>query len=148
MSEVADEIPDLAEETASPRATSRRRRWLAYVGAALVLGLGGVWLVRERLANRIIADQLESYGLPGKYEIEKIGVGRQVLRKVVIGDPARPDFTADEVTIETDLALGLPTFGRITLVRPRLYGSYTKGKLSFGALDKVFFAKSERPPGL
>lgn len=147
MPEAADEIPDLAEQDAPPP-RRRRRRWLLALAAIVFVALGAVWLARERLAERIIAGQLEELDLPAKYDIERISVNRQVLRDVVIGDPARPDFTAQEVVVETELTLGLPTFGRVTLVRPRLYGTYRQGKLSFGALDKVIFAETDRAPGL
>ena len=122
-------------------APPRARRWrlvLAILGGVLVLaGLYG-WFTREQIADRLIAGQLESLGLPGTYEIESIGPSEQILRNVVIGDPEKPDLTIERVEA------GLAT-GRIKLVKPRLYGSYRDGKLSFGSLDPVIFAKSEGP---
>ncbi|MFX8250640.1 hypothetical protein ABTL38_19725, partial [Acinetobacter baumannii] len=38
---------------------------------------------------------------------------------------------------------GLPGIGRVTLVRPRLYGRWSGPGVSFGALDRVLFG----PPG-
>jgi hypothetical protein len=114
----------------------------------LTLALAGAWLARERIAHRIVSGQLEDLGLPATYEIEKVGTKRQILTNVVVGDPARPDFTAERVEIETRLTFGTPTIGEITLVRPRLFGRITNGKLSFGALDKVIYANRGGPKGL
>ena len=145
MSEAAAEPLEAPEEAAPlPR---RRRRWRV-LAVLLVFALAAVWLARERIANRIIAGQLEQLDLPATYELEKVSATRQVLRNVVIGDPGRPDMTVERIEIETVLTFGLPTFGEVKLVRPRLYGTYKEAKASFGTLDKLIFAESERPPGL
>lgn len=117
--------------------------------AMLALALLIAWLGRERIADNIIADQLQQYELPGTYEIESIGPTRQVVRNVVIGDPADPDLTIDRVAINLRYRLGFPAIGRIELTRPRLFGSIDgTGRITFGSLDKVIFAASDRPPGL
>ena len=90
MTEVAVDYP------AEAKAPRRRRFWpLAFAGLALLLAavLAIAWLTRERIAGNIIAGQIAQFGLPASYEIESIGTNAQVLRKVVIGDPARPDLT-------------------------------------------------------
>ncbi len=148
MPEAEDELPENAAEAAP---ALRPRRW-PYV-LALVLGLVGLaaaalWVQRENLAHRIIGGQLEQYGLPATYKLEQVGPLTQVITGVVVGDPARPDFTAERVEIRIVPTLGLPTIGSVRLVRPRLYGSFMGGKLIFGALDKVLFAPTERAPGL
>lgn len=101
------------------------------------------WLSRERLADNYIGAQLAQLGLPATYEIERIGPAQQVLRNIVVGDPRRPDLTVERADAVIRYRFGFPTLGRITLVRPRLYGSYRGGKLSFGSLDKVLFAQQE-----
>jgi len=129
----------------------RRARWLrvaAVAGGVVALGLGTVWLTRERIADDIIADQLKSLGLPGTYKIESVGPREQVLSHVVIGDPRAPDLTIERAVIEIEPRLGFPAIGRITLVSPRLYGTWTDGRVSFGSLDKVLFARREGPKGL
>lgn len=140
----ADEalVADQPEETVSPR----RRRWPLVLGAVLlvlVAGLVTAWLSRERIADNYIGAQLRDMGLPATYEIERIGTDRQVLRNVVIGDPLRPDLTIERAEAQIRYRLGFPAIGRITLVRPRLFGSHQGGKFSFGSLDKVLFAPSE-----
>jgi hypothetical protein len=145
MSEAADELLEAPEEQAPPPRRKRRWRVLALL---LVVALVAVWLARERIAHRIIVRQLESYELPATYELDQVSATRQVLSNIAIGDPARPDMTIERVEIETVLTFGLPTIGEIVLVRPRLYGSYKDAKASFGTLDKLIFAESERPAGL
>ncbi len=143
MADSDEDVPGLEPDAAElPRP---RRRWR--IGAALLcvvaLVLGGLWLARERLADRIIAGQIETLGLPATYAIESIGPARQVLRDVVVGDPARPDLTIERVVIEIEPALGVPVISKVTLTRPRLYGSYQGGKASFGSLDKWLFTGSK-----
>jgi hypothetical protein len=123
-----------------------RRRWpLVLAGLALLLGaaLAWAWISRERLADDYLGGQLREMGLPATYEIVQIGPVSQILRNIVIGDPQRPDMTIERAEADISYRFGFPSIGRITLVRPRFYGSYRGGKLSFGSLDKVLFAKTE-----
>lgn len=139
---------EATEPEAELPATGRKRRWPLVLAVFLVVALGSAWFARERIANRIIAGQLEDLGLPGQYEIESIGAKRQVLNNIVIGDPARPDLVVPRAIVEFEPRLGVPTLGRVTLEGARLRGSYRQGKLSFGALDSVIFAKRAGPAGL
>ena len=92
---------EMAEPDTTPAPAPRRR--IRRVGvsalAIAVLGLGGLWLSRNSIADRIIVGQLEGYGVPARYEIESIGPATQVLRNVVIGDPRRPDLTIERVEV-------------------------------------------------
>ncbi len=149
MSTAEDELPEIAAE-ADP-ASRPNRRLLALVAflAVLALGLSALWLQRENLAHKIISRQLDQYDLPATYRLEEVGPLEQVLTQVVVGDPAHPDFTADRVEIHIAPTLGLPTIGRVRLIRPRLYGAYRSGVLTFGKLDRVLFAPGpKRAPGL
>lgn len=140
MPEATDELPENAAE-AAPASRLRPWQWaLVAVLAILALALLAVWLQRENLAHRIISRQLSHYDLPARYRLEKVGPLEQILTHVVVGDPARPDFTAERVEIHITPTLGLPTIGRIRLVQPRLFGVYKSGRLSFGSLDRVVFA--------
>lgn len=132
------------------RARWRRKRVLlpAGVAAGLALGLGIAWQAREQIAGDIVDGQLSAYGVPATYAIERITGQRQVLRDVVVGDPARPDLTVERVELRLAYGLGAPEIEGITLVNPRLYGRVAKGRLSFGHLDKVIYRDSGQPPGL
>ena len=140
----ADQIAlaDDPEEISPPN----RRRWPLVLGVAallLAVALISAWLSRERIADNYLGAQLREMGVPATYEIERIGPVSQVLRNIVIGDPKRPDMTIERAEAAIRYRFGFPTVGRITVVRPRLYGSYRGGKLSFGSLDKVLFDKTE-----
>lgn len=119
------------------------RRWVSVLALGLgllALGLVALWLQRESLAHRIIAGQLARYDLPATYQLERIGPRTQVLSRVVVGDPARPNFTAERIEVRIAPTLGLPMIGSVRLVRPRLYGALQGGRLTFGTLDRVLFA--------
>ena len=142
MAEVADDHP---AEASAPR---RRRIWPLALGALAVLlaaGLAMAWLMRERIADNVIAGQIEKFGLPARYEIESIGTDAQVLRNVVIGDPARPDLTIERVTVAIEARWGVPGLGRITLDRPRLFARWKDGRVSFGSLDPLLYTGSKAP---
>lgn len=128
----------------------RRKRILFSLGlgGALALALLVAWLSREEIAEDFINDELRANGLPATYEIERIGGQQQILRNLVIGDPARPDFTAERVEVRIAYRLGAPQIGRITLVRPRIFGRLKDGRVSFGSLDRVLYRDSGKPPGL
>lgn len=147
MSEDEFPAPDLAEEAPAPR---RRKRWrvLGALAFMLLLVLSVGWCAREKIANQIIAGSFEDLGLPATYEIEKVGTKRQILKNIVIGDPAKPDMTVERAEIEIVPTFGMPTVGKVTLVRPRLYGTFKQAKFSLGALDKILFAKRDGPKGL
>lgn len=138
------------DEEMFARPARRRRRWviLAIFGAVLLVLLAAVWWQREDIARDFIGDQLATMNVPAKYEIESIGPRRQVIRNVVVGDPRNPDLTVERVEVAMRVQWGLPAIGRITVVKPRLYGTYRQGKLSFGSLDPVIFAGTKEPPRL
>jgi len=143
--------PDQANPTndGPPRPESgSRRRWLrvlSIVAVVALLALAILWTQRERIADNVIAGELRSRGIPATYTVERIGGRHQVLRDVVIGDPARPDLTVARATVEIRYRLGFPAIGRIVLEKPRLFGSYRRGKLSFGSLDPLIFTGSKEP---
>ncbi|MFC4295658.1 YdbH domain-containing protein [Novosphingobium tardum] len=136
-------ILDSAPADETPRQERRRFGRLARVlGAFLVImlfALAIVWSQRERIADNVIEGELRSRGIPATYKIERIAGRNQILRDIVVGDPARPDLTAERAQVEILYRLGLPRIGRITLTKPRLFGTLKGGKLSFGTLDPLLF---------
>jgi hypothetical protein len=140
-----DDLP----ATQSPPCRSRARgavpRLLAGLLIVLALAFGYLWATRKTIADHFIEGQLHDLGLPGSYDVVAIGPGEEIIRNLVIGDPARPDLTVAEVRVRTRLRFGFPGLGRITLVRPRLYGQVVRGRVSFGTIDKVLFTGSKAP---
>lgn len=83
LNESAGGLPD------APRGRKRRRIALVSAGALAALAIG-LWSAREQIAGGLIDRQLAQLNLHGRYTIEGIGADRQVLRDIVIGDPAIP----------------------------------------------------------
>ena len=144
-----DEALESAPPDETPRARERRYGRLAKALAILVLvvalAFAILWTQRERIADNVIGRELEGRGIPATYRVERIGARRQVLADIVVGDPQRPDLTVRRAEVELVYRLGFPRIGRITLVEPRLYGSYRNSKLSFGSLDPLLFTGSKQP---
>lgn len=145
---MAEQAEDPSELAAIPPRRRRRvgRKALGVVLLVLVAVLSWAWLSRERLADDFITGQLEQLGLDAHYKIESIGPTRQVLTDIVVGDPARPDLTIERVEVSIEPQWPLVGISGIKAVRPRLYGTYYDGKLSFGALDKVLFGGESKEP--
>ena len=96
----------------------RGRRWRLFALAALVLVIAGglaLWFSRERIVDDIIRDQFEAHSIPAQYTIERVGAQTQVLTDVVLGDPARPDFTAQRIVVTLRHRFGVPEIGGVEL---------------------------------
>ncbi len=141
-----DNDADIVPEGAA--AVSRRRWWRAalWFVAALIVLLAATWFSRERIADNLIASQLKSYGIPATYKIRQIGPSTQILSDIVVGDPAHPDLTVERAEVTLVQRFGFPYVGEVKVLRPRLYGSFRAGKLSFGALDPLLFDKTNKEP--
>lgn len=138
------------ESEVLPRAPSRRRRYLARTAGGttvlVLVAIGAAWFSRKDIAEGLIRDSLQQYDLPAQYEVISIGPDRQVIGNVVIGDPARPDMKVERAIVTLRYRFGFPAIGQVQLVRPRLYGRLVDGRVSFGTLDRVFYAgKSDEP---
>lgn len=136
---------DLARDDRARSARPRWRRWALGGAGLLALALGGAWGLRERIAADAIDRELSVLGLPAHYRIESIGLGREVLGAITVGDPAHPDLTVERVEVVLRYGLGGPVIDRITLVRPRLHARLVAGQLHFGALDRLLQGPATAP---
>ncbi|MBV1917969.1 MAG: YdbH domain-containing protein, partial [Sphingomonadaceae bacterium] len=141
-----DDVTVAAQDAA---ANGSRWQWwqlalLALLGLLVVVIAVG-WSSREKIAGTLISSELERHGIKASYTIESIGLGRQVLANLVLGDPEKPDFTAERVVVGISPRLGVPAVSGLILVKPRLYGGYRQGELSFGSLDPLIFTDSDAP---
>lgn len=143
------DLPDLGGARRL-RLWPQRWRWRISIVLAGLIALAAAlaWFNREQIAADLIDDTLTQYDLDASYTIESIGTRRQVITDLVMGDPDAPDLTAERVVLDISYTYGPPELGKIVLERPRLYGSFKDGKLSFGSLDPLLFAESEEPSGL
>ena len=143
---------DDPEITAPPdrgaAAPGRGRGWklalFALMGLFLLIVAVG-WFSREQIADNLISAELERLGIPAQYTIESIGPQRQIISDVILGEPDRPDFTAKRVAVDIALRFGAPAVTRLSLVEPRIYGTFRRGKLSLGSLDPLIFTDSDKP---
>ena len=131
-----------AEFDTSAEVPERRRSfWWRWIVLPLVLILGVValalWIQRHKIAANVIDSYLRSHHVRATYEIDHIGGTRQVLSHIVVGDPRHPDLTIEQAVVEIRYRLGIPGIAALKVTRPRLYGTYLHGKLSFGALDPL-----------
>jgi len=151
---MAQSQPEEAEREAQADVRSglwpKRWRWRVslILLALIILTFAVAWYQREQIAGDLIDDTLAAYDLDASYEIESIGTRQQIIRNLVIGDAATPDFTAERVSLDINYTLGPPQIGRIELTNPRLYGAYKEGVFSLGALDSALFTESAEPAGL
>lgn len=115
------------------------------IGLVLIVLLSVLWLQRRPLAEGFIDRELAARGVPARYEVAEIGMSSQVLRNLVIGDPAAPDLVADRVVVRTRLGFGVPEVTGIEAGRVRLRARWVAGRLSLGALDKLLPPPSGKP---
>ena len=143
------EEQELDQQTTSVKAARSAGWWVLIAVAVVLVGLVIYgWATREKIAGNIIQQQLTKYEIPATYEIVSIGPQKQVLRNVVVGDPANPDLTVDQIEVWLRYRFGTPAIGRVKLVKPRLFGTLKDGKPSFGSLDKMIYAESDERPAL
>ena len=140
------------ETDSSVQGGSAWKRWIGRAAIAIAVIAAGVlafvWGTREQIAGNLIDDYLADAGLQATYEIAQIGATTQVIENVVVGNPAAPDLTIERVSVGISYGLGSPGIGSLVLEKPRLYGSYRDGELSFGALDPILFEGSGDASGL
>ena len=129
----------------------RRSRFRLYGGILLVLflvGLIALWVSRTTLADNIVRSQLDEMDVTASYEIDDIGLRRQVIRNLVIGDPDRPDLTAELVEVGNSLSRGGVGINWVRASGVKLFGRLEDGKLSFGELDKFTDRTDDSPLAL
>ena len=139
------------EEEIANDPVGRQSRFRLYGGILLVLilfGLMALWVSRTTLADNVVRSQLDQMDVTASYEIEDIGLRRQVIRNLVIGDPDRPDLTADLVEVGNSLSLGGLGINWVRASGVKLFGRLENGKLSFGELDKFTDPNDDSPLSL
>ncbi len=102
-----------------------------------VLMVALLWLGRKPLAEEALARALASRGVQASYQVKRIGLRWTRIEKVRIGDPKRPDLTADWVEVRLGGALSSISATAIRAGGVRLRGRLVDGRVSLGALDKL-----------
>lgn len=125
---------------------SRSRIMLALLSALLLAALLGLWLMRRPIASDVIDNYLAKSHIPASYELVQVGPQDQLLRNVVLGDPARPDLIARELRINLGWGLKGVRVERIQAIGLRLRAKLdAQGTLSLGSLDRLRPKPSDEP---
>ena len=120
---------------------------LLIVLAVAVIALAVIWVARKPIANRVIADELESKGVQATYTLDRIGLHNQRISNVVIGDPRDPDLVAKRALVQMRIKWnGSVEVYRIVARGVRLNGTLLKtGRVSWGQIDKLLPPPSGKP---
>jgi hypothetical protein len=116
----------------------RKAKWTALALAGVgVLAIVIVWNQRKPIARDMLDSMLAENGVRARYEIKAIETRRQRLENVALGDPARPDLTADWVEIDVGPSFSGLSVKAVRAGGVRLRGRLIDGQLRFGALDRL-----------
>ncbi|QLC23753.1 hypothetical protein HFP57_01025 [Parasphingopyxis algicola] len=113
----------------------RKRYWLGGIAALAAIGLGITWTQREGIAVRYIDGLLAEAETQGGYEIAELGLTRQRVENLVIGDPDDPDLTVERADIYLRFGFGYPGIRRVVARGVRLNGRLVDGEIDLGQLN-------------
>ena len=126
-----------------------RKRTLAYLVLFLLLiGFLIIWFNRINIADNFVKSELSNRNIEASYEIDDIGFSKQTIRNLVLGDPERPDLTAELVEVGNSLSVEGAGVNWVRAKGVKLYGRLVDGKLSFGELDKFMDPNDDSPLAL
>ncbi len=140
----------MEEETTYEPIGSRfpTRLFIFFILFLLLVGFLVLWFSRTGIADNFVRAELDNLGVEASYEIEDIGFNKQVIRNLVIGNPARPDLTAELVEVGNSFDLEGAGINWVRAKGVRLYGRLADGKISFGELDKFTDPEDDSPLSL
>ena len=145
MQDTATETPTGDLEVQPYSGARWKRRIFASVALLLAVLLVFAWSQRNSIADRFVQNAFAVRGIKASYKIDTIGFRTQRIRDLVIGDPARPDLTAQQIEIDVALNFSGANLRDVRADGVMLRGRYAKGKLSFGELDKFRDPTSTEP---
>ena len=96
-----------------------------------------VWDARSTIGTAIVDRKLEAAHVRARYRIVDLGFGGQRLVDVAIGDPARPDLTADWIELRTRIGLDGAAVTAVRAGGLRVRASLANGRLSLGEVDRL-----------
>jgi translocation and assembly module TamB len=114
--------------------------------ALIVLVVVVVWIERRPIATHFLEREFERRGVTATYKLDRVGFRTQKVSNLVIGDPKRPDLTARYAQIQMRLTwTGQFEVYRIVARGVRLRGQLTRGRVSWGQIDKLLPPPSDKP---
>ncbi|GAB5488266.1 MAG: hypothetical protein Pars2KO_18360 [Parasphingorhabdus sp.] len=126
----------------------RKRTAIYIVLFLLMVGFLVIWFSRIGIAENLVETELSALNVNADYEIVDIGLNKQVIENLVLGDPNRPDLTAELVEIGSSLTASGPGISWVRAKNVELYGRVVNGKISFGELDKFMDPEDDSPLAL
>jgi hypothetical protein len=115
------------------------------VGSAIfAVALGMVWSQRRPLAAGAIDRALAARGVAASYEIKDIGLRTQRIEKLRLGNPDKPDLTAEWAEVSLAPSWGGVTVSAIDARGVRLNGKVVQGRVTWGAVDRLLPASTGR----
>ena len=131
---------------APPKPLFRRRRvWLATAAGAVLLAAIGAYGARRIIAREALTSWLESRGIASEAEVKAFGLSGFTGR-LRIGDPAHPDFTAEQAEVSYGFRGFSLEVRSVKLTRPVLRARLHDGKLTMGSLDPLIAEFRKKPP--
>jgi len=127
-------------EENEPVQKDARGRWLYGLGGfflLLAVGAGITWTQRETITASYIDNILEQAEVEGGYDIREIGLGRQRIDNLVIGNSDNPDLTVESTEIYLRYGFGYPEIGRVVARGVRVNGRLVDGTFDFGQLGNL-----------
>ncbi|WP_293861589.1 YdbH domain-containing protein [Sphingomonas sp. SCN 67-18] len=134
----------MADEKVS-RTGWRARRYAYFLCGVVVVAAAVGWSQRKPIAADFIDAELARRGVAARYDVTEIGLRRQRLEHIVIGDPRAPDLTADWAEVDLVAGFGGVSVRGISAGGVRLRGRLVDGALRMGAVDKLLPAPSDEP---
>lgn len=135
----------MIDEGRAARRRRRARRFTLYVLSVLVVLGTATWVQRKPIASEFINRELRSRSVPASYTVADIGLRRQRLENIVIGNPAKPDLTADWAEVDVVLGLHGPHIRAVRAGGVRLRGRLEDGQLRMGFVDRLLPEPSGAP---
>jgi translocation and assembly module TamB len=120
-------------------------RWAGGTGGVLALLLVALWTQRQPIAENFIARELNARDVRARYDLTEIGFRTQRIENIVLGDPARPDLTAQWVEVDIALSGLSPQVAAVRAGGVRMRGALKGGTLSLGEIDKFRDTSATRP---
>lgn len=145
MQDAANETPTVEVDVQPFRGARWKHRVFGGVTILLIGLMLFAWAQRTSIADRFVQDALASRGIKASYTIDTIGLRTQRIRNLVIGNPARPDLTANWVEVDVAINFSGASVRDVRADGVMLRGRYVEGKLTFGELDKFADPTSTEP---
>lgn len=137
---------EASDDTTAGARRKRGRCMAVSVSVLAVAAVAGLWLSRVPIATGVIDRELAARGVTARYHIADLGLGRQRLTDVVLGDPRDPDLVADWVETVTDVGLSGARLVAVRAGHVRARGRWVDGRLSLGEIDRLIPAGREGEP--